>query len=234
MKTLKYILPLCIAAVFTACSTMSSGVSKGKAYKGIYDSKPVSVLIMPPINKTTNVEAKEVFHSTMFIPVANAGYYVIPPFLSMEIMKRESAWDAEMFVDAPLNKFGEIFGADLAVFTVITKWNKTALAQVVVEVEYIVKSTKTNQVVYRRKGTINYDASVGSSGGGMLGMVANLAASAINTAVTKYVDIAKICNAYTLQDLPAGKYSAKCGNDGEESAGKAEFNVNLNSNYKAY
>jgi len=46
---------------------------------------------MPPINKSTNVEAKEYFHSTMNIPIANAGYYVIPPFLSMEILKKESA-----------------------------------------------------------------------------------------------------------------------------------------------
>lgn len=233
MKTLKFILPLCIAAVLTACSA-SSGIAKGKAYKGMYDARPVSVLIMPPINKTTNVEAKEVFHSTMFIPVANAGYYVVPPFLSMEVLKRESAWDSEMFVDAPLNKFGEIFGADLALFTVITKWNKTALAQVVVEVEYIIKSTKTNQVVYRRKGNVTYDASISSGGAGMFSLVANLAASAINTAVTKYVDIAKVCNAYSLQDLPAGKYSAKCGTDSIEAAGKADFSVSLNSKYNAY
>lgn len=234
MKTLKFILPLCIAAVMMACTTLSSGVSKGQAYKGMYDTKPVSVLIMPPINKTTNVEAKEVFHSTMFIPVANSGYYVIPPFLSMEVLKRESAWDSELFVDAPLNKFGEIFGADLALFTVISKWNKTALAQVVVEVEYILKSTKTNEVVYRRKGTIHYDASVSTGSGGMLGLVANLAASAINTAVTKYVDIARVCNAYTLRDLPAGKYSPKCGADAQEDADKAEFNVTLNSKYAGY
>ena len=72
---------------------------------------------MPPINRSTNVEAKEYFHSTLIVPLANQGYYVIPPFLSMEILKRESAYDAELFLNSTLSKFGEVFGADIVLFT---------------------------------------------------------------------------------------------------------------------
>ena len=230
MRTIKYISLVVIIALMTGCA--ASQISKGKAYKGFYqEQKPLTVLIMPPINKTTNVEAKEIFHSTMLIPVANAGYYVIPPFLSMEILKKESAWDSEMFINGSLAKFNEIFGADLALFTTITKWNKTVMANVIVEVEYVVKSTRTNEVIYRRKGNINYDASVNAGGGGLIGLVANVALSAINTAATKYVDIAKVCNQYTLQDLPAGKYSTKNVTDSIEFAGKPDFKVNLSSKY---
>lgn len=230
MKSIKYFVTVLIVVIFGACSTAK--IAKAKAYKGMYTQKPISVLIMPPINKTTNVDAKEIFHSTLLMPLSEAGYYVVPPFTSMEILKKESAWDSEMFINGSLSKFNEIFGADIALFTVITKWNKTVLANVIVEVEYIVKSTKTNEVLYRRKGNITYDASVSAvSGGGLAGMLINTALTAVNTATTKYVDIAKICNAYTLSDFPAGKYSPKCNNDSIEMAGKEDFKVNLNSKY---
>ena len=119
MKKLLYLVSLVV--VFTACN-VTKPVAKSVAYAGVYSEKPLSVLIMPPINRSTNVEAKEFFHSTLNVPIANAGYYVIPPFLSMEILKKESAYDAELFLNNSVAKFGEVFGADVAMFTIIHKF----------------------------------------------------------------------------------------------------------------
>jgi len=170
------------------------------------------------------------FHSTLSIPLANAGFYVIPPYLSMEILKKESAYDAELFINAPLTKFGEIFGADMVLFTIINKWDKS-YGYVSVGVEYIVKSTKTNEILYDRKGTINYSTTVSNTGGGLVGALVSVAATAINTAATKYVDVARVCNGYTLSDLPLGKYAPVNPKEAEEFAGKNDFNVTLNSKY---
>lgn len=231
---MKNILLLTIIAVtlLTSCST-TAPIAKSVAYKGMYDEKPLTVLIMPPINRSTNVEAKEYFHSTLNIPIADAGFYVIPTFLSMEMLKKESAYDAELFLNSPLTKFGEVFGADLALFTIIHKWDKSGLAaKVYVQVEYIIKSTKTNEIVYTRTGDVTYNASVSTGAGGAFGALANIAASAINTAATKYVDVARACNAYTFKELPAGKYSPTYGTDGAELAGKKVFKANLSSKYR--
>jgi len=186
---------------------------------------------MPPINRSTAVDAKEYFHSTLNVPIANAGFYVIPPFLSMEILKKESAYDSELFLNAPLAKFGEVFGADVVLFTIIHKWDKT-YGMVYVEVEYIVKSVKTNEILYIRKGQINYNTSVSSSGGGLAGALISVAATAIATAATKYVDVARIANSYTFKDLPSGKYSPINPLESEEFAGPKEFKVTLNSQYR--
>ncbi|MDA3839456.1 MAG: DUF799 family lipoprotein [Patescibacteria group bacterium] len=232
MKKQIYIYIIGIVISLSSC-TMTSKITKSTAYKGIYEEKPLTVLLMPPINRSTNVEAKEYFHSTLNIPIANAGYYVVPPFLSMEILKRESAYDTELFLNAPLSKFTEVFGADMAVFTIIHKWDKSGLASnVYVQVEYIIKSTKTNEVIYTRKGDITYDASVSTGMGGGLGALADLAASAINTAATKYVDVARTCNAYTFSDLPAGKYSPQFEIDSTQNAGIKDFKVRLSSKYR--
>jgi hypothetical protein len=223
----KILLSLIVSMLFVSCKT-AAPIAKSVAYKGMYDEQPISILIMPPINHTTNVEAKEYFHSTLNVPLANNGWYVIPPLMSMEMLKKESAYDSEMFLEAPLNKFGEVFGADLVLFTIIHKWNKSSIAsRVTVEIEYIVKSTKTNQIVYKRKGTVRYDASVSTG----MGFVANMVASAASTAATSYIDVARVCNSYTFKDIPAGKYSPNYNLDKNLPSDKPEFNVSLNSKY---
>ena len=212
-----------------SCET-TSNIKKSVAYKGIYEEKPISILLMPPINKSTNVDAKEYFHSTLLVPLANKGYYVIPPFLSMEILKRESAYDAELFLNDPIVKFGEVFGADVVIFTIIHSWNKT-YGNVKVEVEYIVKSTRTNRILFERRGAINYNTTV-SGTSGAYGALFDLVLTAASTIATKYVDVARICNTYTFKDLPGGKYGVLNPLEPDELSGKKVFTVNLNSQSK--
>jgi hypothetical protein len=223
MKTTFKLLILPIL-IFTSCTTTSE-LKKSTAYKGIYNEKPLTILLMPPINKSTNVEAKEYFHSTLLIPLANQGYYVIPPFLSMLILKKESAYDAELFIDNPLTKFGEVFGADVVLFTTIHKWNKS-YGNVLVEVEYNLKSTKTNEVLFSRRGTIKYNTTVSSGTGSALLDVVLTTASTIGT---KYVDVAKQCNWYTFKDMPVGKYSLQNEYEPDQYAGNKTFTVKLNA-----
>jgi len=221
-----------ISILLNSCAT-TTPLKKSVAYEGMYKELPLTVLLMPPINRSTSVEAKEYFYSTLNIPLINKGYYVTPPFLTMDILKRESAYDAELFLNGSLSKFGEIFGADIVLFTIINKWDKSSIGSTVtVSVEYIMKSAKTSEILYSRKGTIVYDASVRTNAGGAFGAIMDLAASAINTAATKYVDIGRVCNSYTLKDFPSGKYSPTYKLDGEELAGVKEFKVRLNSSYK--
>jgi hypothetical protein len=227
----KIILFLSLAVVILSSCSTTAPLTKSLAYKGIYDEKPVAILLMPPINRSTEVEAKEYFHSALNVPIVNAGYYVIPPFLSLEILKKESAYDSELFLNNSLNKFGEVFGADLALFTIINRWDKTGLS-VIVEIEYIFKSIKTNEIVYNRKGTINYNTTVSTGVGGIGGLIADVAASAINNAATKYIDVARVCNSYTFKDLPAGKYSPYFEQDVNELAGQKVFTVKLDSQYQ--
>lgn len=221
-----------ITILLTSCST-TTPIKKSVAYEGMYKEQPLTILLMPPINRSTAVDAKEYFYATLNVPLNNKGFYVLPPFLTMDILKRESAYDAELFINGSLNRFYEIFGADIALFTIIEKWDKSSIgATVTVSVEYIAKSTKTNEVLYSRRGTIVYDASINSGAGGAFGALLDVAASAISTAATKYVDVGRVCNSYTFKDFPTGKYSPSYNLDGDELAGNKEFKARLNSKYK--
>lgn len=224
--------------VFCACGTTSNSVSnpvtKGNTYPGIYEEHPVAIAIMPPINKTNNVEAKEFFYYTLSKPLSEQGYYVFPPLLTMEMFKTESAYDSELFIDGSVKKFGEILGADAVLFTTISQWEKlAAVGTVEVEVEYTMRSTKTDEILFQRKGNIVHDASVkndysdGGLAGVLVGALADIVATSISASTLNHINVARDCNTYVISDLSAGKYSPRYDMDQDDSAGPKVFNKTI-------
>ena len=211
---------LCMIALSALSSCSLLNTTRGTAYPKMYEEKPTSVLIMPPINNTNAVEAKDYFYTSLAQPLSEKGYYVLSPFLAMNVLQEESAYDSEMFIDANLKPFNTIFGADVALFTIINKWSKVTLGNMIsVEIEYILKSTTTNEVLFNRKGIINVDTSVSAGGNGAFGALLDMALSAANTALTDKVIAARRCNIYVLGDLPSGVYSPQFGLDKDVRAG---------------
>jgi hypothetical protein len=224
MKRIIKFAPLSFLALFFIACGPTNTLTKQQTYPNIYSERPLSIAVMPPINHTNNVEAKEFLYLTLSQPLCERGYYVLPPFLCMEMYKSESAYDAELFIHSPLNHFGEILGADAILFTTINKWEKMALSSnIYIEIEYLLKSTHTNEILFERKGNITYDASVNAGGGGVLGALVNMAASALSTALTDHIKVARVCNSYTLSDIPAGNYSPGYDKDQKIIAGAKEF-----------
>ncbi|MEG2573251.1 MAG: DUF799 family lipoprotein [Bacteroides sp.] len=209
--------------MFASCTTTKE-LTRADNYPAMYSEKPSGILIMPPINKTVNVEAKEYFYTSLAKPLCNKGYYVVSPFLAMEILKSESAYDSEMFLEANLAPFRNVFGAEAALFTIINNWEKSTIgSKITVNIEYILKSTKNNEIIFNRKGKVTVDTSINISEGGLLGSLISMAASAVNTAITDKVVAARCCNEHCLYDLPEGQYSPKFGLDGDIVAGAKEF-----------
>ena len=85
----------------------------------MYEEKPATVVVMPPINQTTHAEAKDYFYSTLYESLCEKGYYVYPSYLTLQLFQQESAYDAEMFLENDLSSFRNMLGADAAMFTII-------------------------------------------------------------------------------------------------------------------
>ena len=201
----------------SSCGLLKRGsLTRGTAYPKMYEEHPTAILIMPPINKTNKVEAKESVYATLYMPLVNKGYYVFSPFLSQELLQSESGYDAEQFIDGSLTPFLRVYGADAVLFTTITRWNKlSALSQIEVAIEYTLKSTRTHEVLFHRSANVTIDASVVNSSSLLLSFIVNTVA----TALTDNVVGARKANTFILQDLPEGKYSPLYLNDKEEAAG---------------
>lgn len=206
MKRCWYILVISFVLLTqTSCST-SSNLTRGEAYSKLYEENPVSILVMPPINMTSNVEAKDLLYTSISRNIAEAGYYVIPPVMAMDVFKNESAYDAEYFIESPLGKFKEYFGADAAVFAVIEKWAKEGV-QVHAIVRYVIRSTTTNETLFERSCDLTLNLMKNSGSGGWIGLLANVVATAIDVAMTEHIEAARYANHYVFDDLPYGKYS---------------------------
>ena len=206
-----------VMVAMSSCGLLNRGsLTRGTAYPKMYEEHPTAILIMPPINKTNKVEAKESVYATLYMPLVNKGYYVFSPFLSQELLQSESGYDAEQFIDGSLTPFLNVYGADAVLFTTITRWNKlSALSQIEVAIEYTLKSTRTHEVLFHRSANVTIDASVVSSSSLLLDLIVNTVA----TALTDNVVGARKANTFILQDLPGGKYSPLYLNDKEEAAG---------------
>lgn len=212
-----------VVVAISSCGSLNRGaLTRGTAYPKMYEEQPVAILIMPPINKTNKVEAKECVYTTLYMPLANKGYYVFSPFLSQELLQSESGYDAEQFLDGSLTPFLNVYGADAVLFTTITRWNKLSLlSQIEVSIEYTLKSTHTQEVLFHRSANVTVDASVSNSSSFLLNLIVNTVA----TALTDNVIGARKANAFILNDLPEGKYSPHYLNDKEEAAGNPKVDA---------
>lgn len=204
----------------------SARITRAEQYPKMYEARPVTLLVMPPINQTSNVEAKEYLYTSISRPLAEAGYYVISPMLAMDVLKAESAYDSELFVDAPLKKFQEFFGADAIVFSEIKTWTKQGFS-IKTKIRYFIKSAYTNEIIFDRTCDLTLDLSMNLAGSnsGFVGSLVNLAASAINTAATDHIRGAREANYYIFRDIPRGKYNPLYEQDKEFGAEKCDVSA---------
>ena len=208
MRRYWHIAVICIMMLAqTSCAVkVSSNINRGEAYAKLYKESPASILVMPPINNTKNADAKDLFYASISHHIAEAGYYVIPPVMAMDVFKNENAYDEEGLISSSLNKFKECFGADAVVFTIIDRWTKEAAAAYI-DVKYVIKSTKTNEVLFERTCSLMLDLIRVSSTGGFAGLLADMLVTSMNVAMTEFLEAARLANMYALEDIPYGKYS---------------------------
>lgn len=106
MKNIKTIYAIKITAViFSAviglcsCQTQSSNIvsssTLSEQYPKMYEEKPLTIAVMPSINKTGHKEAKDYFYTTLYNPLCEKGYYVFSPNITLDILKENNIDDAE-------------------------------------------------------------------------------------------------------------------------------------------
>jgi len=205
------VVPVLLSSLLLATGCAPTMVTKGAEFPQMYEEHPRSLLLLPPINESTDVEAKPYYMTTVEMPFAMAGYYVFPVEMISEIMKQEGVYDTELLYQVPLDKFKEYFGADAVLYTHIKKWDVAYMviaSTLTVSVDSEIVSTKTSEVLWKYTGTVVVDLSGGNQGGGIAGLIAKAVVTAINTAAADYVKYAHVANAKLVSSLPAGPYSA--------------------------
>jgi|TARA_B110000977_G_scaffold916_1_gene1309 hypothetical protein len=214
MKNLTMIL---IGGLFLAGCGSIPTQTKLEAYPAMYDDRqPLSVLVIPAINKTTAADATDYFNVTITEPLSNLGYYTMPVEIVKDIFLKEGIVDSQMIKGIPTSVFRKNFGADAVLFVTINAWDKNYIVisgNVTVSMEYVMLSTDSNEILWQYSATQVIDTTADSSGF----IIADLIATALTTATTDYVPIAKQVNYQAFAGLPHGQYSSLHRTDMEQA-----------------
>ena len=100
-----------LAAALAGCAA-----PKKTDYTAFRQAKPASILVLPPLNESPDVNATFSVLAQATYPLAEAGYYVMPVTLVAETFHQNGLSNPpEMHAVAP-TKLKEIFGADTALY----------------------------------------------------------------------------------------------------------------------
>ncbi|MCI2245689.1 DUF799 domain-containing protein [Xanthomonas sp. PPL568] len=177
----------CVAALgllLSACATqpMSRDYS---AYKA---SKPRSILVLPPVSHAPDVSASLSVLSVTTLPLAEAGYYVMPVAPVYETFKQNGITVADEAQAVSPEKLREIFGADAGLYITVEKYG--AVYQVINSVVVVSANAKlvdlrTGTVLWQGQAQASSGENQNNAGGGLLGI---LVTAAINQVVNQVTD----------------------------------------------
>ncbi|MCX6141884.1 MAG: DUF799 family lipoprotein [Ignavibacteriales bacterium] len=193
-------------------------VTKQEFAPKMYSERPTAILVLPPVNKSTAADAKDYYTTTIAGPLTNCGYYVFPIEVVNDVLKQEGLFDTETMANVPAQKFKEYFGAEAVLFVTILQWNTSYLitsGSVTVKLACELKSTTTGEVLWFYDDVVSVNTTGDSGGaGGWAGLLVQAVTTAIKTATTDYVPLARKANEKILIAFPFGKYNSLFGQDG--------------------
>jgi hypothetical protein len=214
MNSFKLGTMILVAIVLTGCK--STHITKAEAFPKMYNERPTSILVVPAINNTTAPESSEYIMTTLSEPLSYHGYYIAPVELVQTIFQQEGILDGVQLENVDPAVYGEQFGVDAVLFVTIDKWQTNYYVfagNVEVALKYELYSTKTGEKLWFYKDSLKVDTSSNDSGGGIAGLVVDVIATAVKTATTDYVPIAKRVNYMALSSAPVGHYHLRHNRD---------------------
>jgi len=215
-----------LTAAVTSLLLLSACVTRPKAdYTAFFTRQPRSILVVPPANKTTAVDAPAIFLTTVSAAFAERGYYVFPVFLVQDILNDLGATDEGSIAAVPPEKFKEVFGTDSILYVTITDWTTAYVvlaSNIIVGAEYRLVDAVTGDVLWKHRERVVHDSGAAAGGGG--GIIGALVAAAVSAALTattvQYRPIAIQANNFAVSrqgyGLPLGPYHPDFQKDQEQ------------------
>ena len=184
-------------------------------YSNFRAHPPRSILVLPPLNESTDVSGSYTYLSTVSRPLAELGYYVYPVSVVDQYLRENGMPTAgEMHQIAP-GKLGEVTGADAVLYLDLLQYGskyQLVASNTTVEVKARLVDTHSGLVLWE-----NHALAQNSSNSNQGGLLGQLIAAAISQVVNAKTDAAhavcRLANAQLFategRELPYGPYSPK-------------------------
>jgi len=177
-------------------------------YTAYKQNRPVSMLVLPPLNETPEVVATYGVLSQATFPLAEAGYYVVPVSLMDETFRQNGLNNPAEIHDVSPQKLREIFGADAAVYIKITQYG-TSYAVIAsdtrVTVQARIMDLRTGDLLWQGSATAASSESKSSNQGGLVGLLVQaIVTQIVETAADTSIVYAGIASQRLLSPRPNG------------------------------
>ena len=181
-------LRIAVAALACASAVLVTGCATPPSYDytAFQRNRPTSIVILPPVNDSTSVEAGYSLMSTMTYPLAESGYYVLPVALVDETFKQNGLSNAADIESVSPKKLREIFGADAALYTHVKQYGTSyqlinSVTTVTAEAKLV--DLRTGDLLWEGKGTAAYNPGAGGSGDPLVILVSAVVNQILSTTV---------------------------------------------------
>lgn len=174
------------ALMTSACSTAARDYSAYRAHM------PESILVLPPLNNTVEVNAPYTYLSTITMPLAEAGYYVYPVAVVDQMLKDNGLPSPGEMHTVSLAKIDEIIGADSVLYVHITDWGQKyqVLASVtLVKADVRLVDVKTGTELY--SGQVFASDSSGGSGSLLADLIIAAAEQVIDSTIDQTYELSR-------------------------------------------
>ncbi len=181
-----------IAGASLACTTVEP-----YDYTLFRAHQPRSVLVLPPLDNSMEVDATYAYLSTVTQPLAERGYYVFPVAVVDRLLRDNGLPGPGEMHQTPLARLGEVFGADAVLYITLHDWGtayRVLDSSTEVTAEGSLVDVKTGTEIWHGKHTAVYSSSAGSSSitDMLVGAIVNQIMSSV---VDPSLDVARQCNA---------------------------------------
>jgi hypothetical protein len=141
-------------------------------YTAYRESKPRSILVLPPLNNSPDMRATYSFLSTVTRPLAEAGYYVFPVALVDQTFRENGMLNPGEMHQAPPDKLREIFGADATLYITVTQYGSSYQilnSEVRVTAKAKLEDNRTGQLLWQGAATASDSEGGNNNSGGLPG-----------------------------------------------------------------
>ena len=189
----KWFICVLFILIITGCASFQG---KSYDYTAFKQSRPRSVVILPPVNESPDVNATYSMLSQVTFPLAEAGYYVFPVALVDETFKQNGLTVASDIHAVPFKKLRDIFGADAALYVTVTQYGATYTllnSAAVVTAHAKLVDLKTGNLLWKGVASASNDEGGSINSGGIVSMlVAAAVKQVLNTVTDAAHPVAKI------------------------------------------
>ena len=208
---MRFLLVVLIASTIVGCATPKAPPD----FSAFRAAAPRSILVVPIINKSLEIDASNYVLTTLAVPLAEKGYYVFPVNTVKYVLEQEGFYEPERVQQERPADLAQFFDADAVLFVTISRWDaQYAILTTAVTVELSYKMYDRNgQEIWQAEKLVQYSPQQQSGGHPLAALIAAAISAVITKAAPNYMPLARQANTQVLilepTAIPDGPYSNK-------------------------